>query len=1545
MRDRTFDSCTYDVEGGGGGGGGDGGGRGGGGSGVEATGFSGGGGGGGAGGGGGGNNSSSTSVELQQPSEEEEQLSVLPDSREFGCVPLCSATCARPRNCCSSLESQKRTGCLHNGFLSRGCDGEEDRGDSDEVPTLRDSDQAVQRVIKVSDGEIQLQVIGSELSCVREEKPQKRKKKFIIILKGLLNKSNKSDRKKQQSENSADNRENCSNRSAESKAEGDRKSNCLEKNKSESNLTKIKECCLSKDNANSYKSENNISLGKCKGCDSNRKCLASSNNSISSNNYYRSQINAACNRRKFTGTTVGTQERLTLLYYAALTGSAYKENGEKGPICQDLVGGVSRTEKETEEEERVPQPAESRPPRDVIPEDSLKEDGEDAAADVHSVSQEDSSSSCLSTGSSEESVGGQEEEWLEKDFVEPETALCSESLELLEDSDRSVSCLPESENQIRCDPTNSDYDSDLDPEDSCVKECDSLPDSVQERTRGSSFSAGDSGSSSNGNDICENVCVGENINANGILVCDTKDRSVSEPILNSCNETFSPSFNVTRLESKSVCLENRCSLGGREISADEIDPWAKGVSCDFSSESDESDSSSDSSVDIPPVDDYIYDLQFDPYFYQGSLSLEDVPDDQPIDYPCPYDSEGRLIRNQVPEYNTHFSYIDNHSYNPISNLGDIYRTQSQPEDISRRIYENTPLDGNAPLHVFLSQPIPNQVPYSFPARNCQLKPRKRGEFSSLCSFGGSQLYTITEEAEWDPLEEDIYSRRQYSDGEFYTRRNYSESDIYLGYDDGYCGEPYYMNPDLYYGDTDTESDSDKTIHSESSHCDSTETLDRDEYSEDLDNQTLHECIEAETHNSLNNSDDERSTKSSPIDATCVEQLSDCNSISSCQEEAIESASEADTNVIEICHEDYAISEKEEGLSYHEGDAEGACHSEYPDEFFLFCSEAEITDMEVMDTVEVLPYNGSKDFNYFKVEDKRSNNSSPIDQDFLMDNYNYSSKNSIGKNRYWDHCKDSLEKMSSTPIYQNIPINSRLSKSNPNLAALSEDSAPAKPIYQNVPVPSKRYHVPSRGQSFTTDLIGSNSDDDLDYVSHNKDRYNSSFTSNGRSRAKQVSRRSDTHEPNSKPLSKDDNDVQMTLHKWSSSNWRDGDLSTIGSTSTPSGMNQGWQDLSVAGTTPAEFNAYASNTSLDHDAFSKTSKIYKWNGSSSVSDLTSLSRELSPTSMGVAKTSASTSDLRTIGGGGGAGGGGHDSYSDDENFQELLSETSYAAWSAKVHNDLDDQDFVLPVNMKNSSNFSFASHGKSGNRAMMEFYVNNLTSDSDSDNDSAGSSTSASGGSHDLEEEVVEHQQQMLDRTYQVIGGADTVLDTIEEDVEEDSGAESSGHWMFSADNTDTDSVIHVPAILDLRPYPVEAVKESESTDSDGTIVTEEDVTESVCRPEVASNSSSRQETGVTEGNSHVEEAPASHHPHPHPHPGSSASDEEEEEENDDSDLGSRGVEPVTVGGGRVGSPTYPSSDAAAKDHSGIRSRSERDSNGGVNAGDCKGRGGGGLPAG
>ena len=48
---------------------------------------------------------------------------------------------------------------------------------------------------------------------------------------------------------------------------------------------------------------------------------------------------------------------------------------------------------------------------------------------------------------------------------------------------------------------------------------------------------------------------------------------------------------------------------------------------------------------------------------------------------------------------------------------------------------------------------------------------------------------------------------------------------------------------------------------------------------------------------------------------------------------------------------------------------------------------------------------------------------------------------------------------------------------------------------------------------------------------------------------------------------------------------------------------------------------------------------------------------------------------------------------------------------------------------------------------------------------------------------------------QVTAPGEVGLATIEEDAEEDSGAESSGHWMFSADNTDTDSVIHVPAAL------------------------------------------------------------------------------------------------------------------------------------------------------
>ena len=44
----------------------------------------------------------------------------------------------------------------------------------------------------------------------------------------------------------------------------------------------------------------------------------------------------------------------------------------------------------------------------------------------------------------------------------------------------------------------------------------------------------------------------------------------------------------------------------------------------------------------------------------------------------------------------------------------------------------------------------------------------------------------------------------------------------------------------------------------------------------------------------------------------------------------------------------------------------------------------------------------------------------------------------------------------------------------------------------------------------------------------------------------------------------------------------------------------------------------------------------------------------------------------------------------------------------------------------------------------------------------------------------------------------TILETINEDAEEDSGTESSGHWLFSADNTDTDSVIHIPHLNTYR---------------------------------------------------------------------------------------------------------------------------------------------------
>ncbi|XP_069159539.1 mucin-19 isoform X5 [Procambarus clarkii] len=873
------------------------------------------------------------------------------------------------------------------------------------------------------------------------------------------------------------------------------------------------------------------------------------------------------------------------------------------------------------------------------------------------------------------------------------------------------------------------------------------------------------------------------------------------------------------------------------------------------SDSDQSDSSDD--CDFPAVDDSVYDLQFDPYFYQGSISLEHIPDDQPIDYPCPYDVNGGYIAITSRQYNPNFTYIDSWSCNRVTAPGDLYRSQSHPEDISHSRYEDEPLDGNAPLHVFLSQPLPGQVSAGFSLETTLLRPRRRGEFSSLCSFGGSQLYTITEEAETDDPYDDSY-----------TRRNYSESNLYFGDPEELYGDSYYINSDLYYGDTD--SDSDSTIHSELSDFKlSTETLEQD-------SESCEEVNRKWTEATTDENQVESGIRINPFKESCpytIEYLDD-----DCQDTVIDQ--EDLDNICETSQLKHPTSPSPEVEGSLCQDSEGSCQGEYPDEFFLFCSEAEITDMQVMEKVDMLSYNGVKDdFTYFKVEDKPSGKSSPADQDFLLESYSCRLENNesytnadnrtktttvVPHNANWeggvngtaDTMKDSF-----MPVYQNVPINTRLSKSNPNLASITDETNHRSHVYQNVPVPAKRYHLSATEADINNANIYDRNSNYSNYRRAEK-QTNKTYTpyvnvpyNNSRREASTFDQGVSQMKPSSSLLSSLDlpssnghsdthmeeqvhyRDVESMRHR---SQRASQDLRFVGVSECPQfegsfGLhNPSFLDSSPR--SPAAFSAYASNTSLDHDTFSKTSKIYKWNGSSSVSDLTSLNRDLSLSPSGLARGSASATDLTRVGGG--------PDEDCDLTRRPSLGETSYATWSASVHDDQDDQEFVLPLGQRNTSPFVFTPHPKSGKRAMMEFYVNTLTSDSDTGSDS---STTASTSDSDTDND----DDGDVGRSYQVTAPGDGVLATIEEDAEEDSGAESSGHWLFSADNTDTDSVIHLPAVLEppVHAHDVhQALQEGESSGSESTVVEEE---EGVWGPVGQVGRDEQQEAVVVAGTSHA----------------------------------------------------------------------------------------------
>ncbi|KAK8727318.1 hypothetical protein OTU49_009813, partial [Cherax quadricarinatus] len=853
------------------------------------------------------------------------------------------------------------------------------------------------------------------------------------------------------------------------------------------------------------------------------------------------------------------------------------------------------------------------------------------------------------------------------------------------------------------------------------------------------------------------------------------------------------------------------------------------------SDSDHSDSSDD--YDLPPVDDSVYDLQFDPYFYQGSISLEDIPDDQPIDYPCPYDVNGEYVSASSRQYNPHFSYIDNWNYNPVTTPGDLYRSQSHPEDISHRHYEDEPLDANAPLHVFLSQPLPSQVSTGFSLETTLLRPRKRGEFSSLCSFGGSQLYTITEEVESDDYYDD-----------FHTRRNYSESDLYCGDPEGFYSDSHYISSDLYYGDTDSESES--TIHSELSDFRlSTETLEQDsEEFEEADQWSRDATDDNQVVSEIN---------INPFFESCSDKTKYINNHSQKHTITYENPEcISETSLIEN-----STSPFEEVEDLPVLDSESSCQGEYPDEFFLFCSEAEITDMEVMEKVDMLPYSNNKDdFTYFKVEGKVSGRSSPADQDFLLESYTCSvEKNNsytnadnsrktttaVPYNSFWEGNVNGTahgRKESYTPVYQNVLVNTRLSKSNPNLASIADEvehsRQVSRPVYQNVPVPAKRYHLPATEDDINNANVYDRNSNYPDYRSEeihvNKcySPYMNVPYSGPRGEAS-AQYRSESQMTSSSSLvgsldllsSNGYGDTHFEEHHHSrdleSMRYRSQrasqDLRFVGVAQCPQveasfGLhNPSFLDRESSTRSAAAFSAYASNTSLDHDTFSKTSKIYKWNGSSSVSDLTSLNRDLSPSPPGLTRGSASATDLSRV-------------TPDEEGGiprRASLGETSYAAWCAHVHEDQDGQEeFVLSHGHRNTSPFVFTPHPKSGKRAMMEFYVNTLTSDSDTGSDS---STTASTTDSDTDND--DDEDGTGGRSYQVTAPGDGLLATIEEDAEEDSGNESSGHWLFSADNTDTDSVIHLPAVIDTCPpvHPLHhTLHEGESSGSEETLVVEDE---------------------------------------------------------------------------------------------------------------------------
>ncbi|XP_050693833.1 uncharacterized protein LOC126984256 [Eriocheir sinensis] len=1175
-----------------------------------------------------------------------------------------------------------------------------------------DERQKVQRVVKVGGGEIQVEVISSELVVRREprqgscgdgcgvvnsggsadERPAKKKRKFIIILKGLLSKSKRSEKKK------------CVEGESGRESVGGGESDAVTHTCGDNNNKRDARCGGGdgRGEANggvrgqrqrgggeaggretrldaAHKHEGSAAAGDESGGDHSDAGSRKGGRASGANSTSRHEANDNTGSGGIveggwenSAPCLGTQEQLTLLYHAALTQYSHVENGwredarESRPSspdpdqsCATLILPDEGSREETlvgdeplEEGLEFPPDAQVTFPREPEPREEplhpqqtastceeqnlinnspLLGDASKRATETPSPEDQECLSQPLS-GDSESHAGGDQGE-----ACPPHIDTPSESVSHLSEKRQDVT-----------------FELSVSP---AAPPCQGVETPGREATR---TPAWDTSS--------VHPLLGPAWPATDTACEAVSGRDCAAPSPSNSNQDAADvgcgggtEHNSDDLEEKECagltaslsCPPNLFPTEGRS------DP-AEGQYSDSESDADQSESDSDSSVDydIPSVDESIYDPQFDPYFYQGSISLEHVPDDQPIDYPCPYDANGDFLCGR--QFTPHFSYLDHWSGSVVNAPGDLYRSQSQPEAVT----QDQPLDGDAPLHAFLSQPIPSQVPPGFPLENSLLRPRKQGEFSSLWSFGGSQLYTITEEAECDD---------QYDD--FYSRRNYSESNLYFRGAEDLYNDPYYIRPELYYGD----SDSDSTLHSESlSERDSTETLDQDAHCREI----------PESH---------------PAERTSQLSLTD-------------------SFELDVSEQDYqgelVTTESEECL-----DADGRTHQdsprpesecqggEYPDEFFLFCSEAEVTGVDVMESVDVLPCNGGKeDFTYFKVESKTCDRSSPVDHEFLLESYNYKTTMSgrssspgsdLALHDAWEAGHSDgpgARKGPSSHVYQNIPINSRLSRSNPNLTFASDEvdqgCVAARPIYQNVPVPAKRHNAMARDTGRGLDNPPSRDTNSNYYedwahghalqtmspymnVPHNGHGSNASLHNLNSSKSSS-SLSSSLSDGLDRVVSNGHSEDQRSSSSSVCGDLRASpDLRYVGLSLAPS---SGILGVGSATGSSGSFTAYASNTSLDHDTFSKTSKIYKWNGSSSVSDLTSLSRDLSSTSSSLNRGSASACDLTQVSG--------------DESWgnEAPLGETSYAAWCARVQDDDgDDQDFMPSLSMKEASPFVFTPH--------------------------------------------------------------------------------------------------------------------------------------------------------------------------------------------------------------------------------------------------------------